>query len=326
MNRTVRASARLGAAVLVAIALSVAAAVPATSHTGFLFTVSEIANPLRQIGTINASTALTSPLESTASGLFTGIEIVGETGYASYAANNDTAPFAIATWDHTTGALISSVPVVLDVPGDVLNLQGLDSLPDGTLLAYVWADIQHGEFWETEYWVASIDPGTGMATLLVEITDLATGNLYTDSLATDPTTGATFGFIDYDDGSPWVIRLNLEAGTYSGPVLLSGLVDELGAGYVVGADFDTAGTLWFYYNVIEGPRTLVSASGDISAATEPLTVAEVTQNADMQNLAYDPYVPQLASTGFPALAVAAAAAALLGAGAIAMFSRRRRAA
>ena len=191
MNRTVRASARLGAAVLVAIALSVAAAVPATSHTGFLFTVSEIANPLRQIGTINASTALISPLESTASGLFTGIEIVGETGYASYAANNDTAPFAIATWDHTTGALISSVPVVLDVPGDVLNLQGLDSLPDGTLLAYVWADIQHGEFWETEYWVASIDPGTGMATLLVEITDLATGNLYTDSLATDPTTGAT---------------------------------------------------------------------------------------------------------------------------------------
>jgi LPXTG-motif cell wall-anchored protein len=270
-------------------------------------------------------TAQITPLESTASGLFTGIEIVGETGYASYAANNNSAPFEIATWDHTTGALISSVPVVLDVPGEVFNVQGLDSLPDGTLLAYVWADIQDGEFWSTVYSVASIDPVTGVATLLVDITDLALENFYTDSLATDPTTGATFGFIDYNDGNPLVIRLNLEAGTYSGPVLLSGLANELGDGYVVGADFDTSGTLWFYYNAIDAARMIVSTSGDISAATESLTAAEVTQNADMQNLAYDPFVPQLANTGASVGAgVAALAAALLGAGAIALFSRRRR--
>jgi LPXTG-motif cell wall-anchored protein len=45
----------------------------------------------------------------------------------------------------------------------------------------------------------------------------------------------------------------------------------------------------------------------------------------MQNLAYDPFVPQLANTGASVGAgVAALAAALLGAGAIALFSRRRR--
>lgn len=329
MNRTARISSRLGLALAAALALGAAAAVPASGHTGSLFTVltgPEVSGS--QMATINATTAAITGFSAPVDLFINGIEIVNETAYAitETEIDDDTSEYSIAVWDHTTGALLSSVPIVLSVPGLVTSVEGLDALPDGTLIAYVSAEVEEGEFDVPEIWVASINPTTGAVTFLVELTDLDDVDFYTDSLATDPISGVTYGFIDYDDGDPLVVRLDLAGGTYSGPVLLSGLIDELGDGYVVGADFDTAGTLWFYYVIFGDGNTnvLVSTSGDISAATVPETVSEVTQLAALQNLAYDPYVPQLAATGFPVLVVAAGGAALLGAGAIALFSRRRR--
>lgn len=329
MNRTARIGARLGIAVVAALALGTAAAVPASSHTGSLFTVgSVLESPGAQFATINATTAVITPLGPSLTQDVNGIEIVSETGYAitDEEIDDDSSLYSISTWDHTTGALLTSVPITLSVPGLVTSVEGLDSLPDGTLIAYVYADVLDGEFEVPEVWVASIDPATGVATFLVDITDLDTGNLYTDSLATDPLTGVTYAFIDYDDGDPLVMTLDLVGGTHTVPVLLSGIVDEFGEGWVAGSDFDTAGTLWFYYIVFgEGDTALLaSASGAIDAATAPATSVELPQNGDLQNLAYDPYVPQLANTGYPVILVGAAGAALLGAGAIALVSRRRR--
>lgn len=331
MNRSARFSARLGLVAAAALALATAVAVPASSHTGSLFTVAPIIEtPNAQFATINATTAAISPLGPTSTAGMNGIEIVNETGYAiTYEdIDDDTTLHSISTWDHTTGTLLSSVPISLGVAGLITEVEGLDSLPDGTLIAYVYAEVEDGEFDVPEIWIASINPTTGLATFLVEITDLDDEDFFTNSLATNPVTGITYGFIDYDDGDPLVITLDLVAGTHSAPVLLSGLVDEFGEGYVAGADFDTAGTLWFYYVVFGDGDTsvLASTSGTIDASSVPATFAELTQFANLQNLAYDPYVPQLAATGVPVLAVAAGGAALLGAGALALFARRRRAA
>lgn len=332
MSRFRRAAARLTLAGIAAVALSAAVALPATGHTGHLFTALIPADSSNgQFGTIDPVTGVISSVGSPQASALQGIEIVAETGYAITATSGDgPTTYAIATWDHTTGVITGSVPIALPVAGFVDSVEGLDSLPDGTLIAYLYADIESGEFDVPEIWVVSINPATGMTTFLVEITALDDEEFYTDSLATDPTTGITYGFIDYDDGDPLVITLDLVGGTYSGPVLLSGLQNEFGDGYVGGADYDTAGTLWFYYVIFGGEEednvdVLASTSGPIDELTVSETVsAELTQNAHLQNLAYDPYVPQLAATGFPVLAVGVGAAALLGAGAIAMFSRRRR--
>jgi hypothetical protein len=50
----IRRAASLLALAAVAAAALVAVAAPASGHTGRLFTVSEIADPLRQIGTIDS--------------------------------------------------------------------------------------------------------------------------------------------------------------------------------------------------------------------------------------------------------------------------------
>ena len=330
MSQFRRAAARLSLAAIAAVALSAAVALPASGHTGHLFTVLiPPASTNSQFGTIDPVTGVISTVGSVQATALQGIEIVAETGYAITATSGDgPTTYAIATWDHATGAILGSVPIALPVAGLVTGVEGLDSLPDGTLIAYLYAEVEQGEFDVDEIWVVSINPATGMTTFLVDITALDDEDFYTDSLATSPITGVTYGFIDYDDGVPLVITLDLVAGTYSAPVELVELEEDFGGGYVAGADFDTSGTLWFYYSIFGEGETavLASASGPIDATTVPVTVsAALTQNGYLQNLAYDPFVPQLANTGAPVAAgAAAAAAALLGAGAIALFSRRRR--
>lgn len=328
MSRFRSVAARLSLAGIAAIALSAAVAVPASGHTGHLFTaVSPTDEVDGYFGTIDPVTAAVSPLPTALAVGFDGIEIVGETGYAIEMTNGEPRTFSLTTWDHTTGALLGTVPISLPVAGLITSVEGLDALPDGTLIAYVYANVEDGEFDVPQIWVASISPTTGLLTFLVDISDLDNEDLYTDSLATDPVTGVTYGFIDYNDGDPLVITLDLVGGTYTGPVVLTALRDEFGDGYVAGADYDTAGTLWFFYSPFGDGETavLASAAGVIDDTTESVTVsADLTQDVSIQNLAYDPYVPQLAATGFPALAVGAVGLALLGAGGLAVIGRRRR--
>lgn len=328
MTRSARIAARLSLAAVAAVTLGVAVAAPASGHTGQLFTAPAIEGPVVSFGTIDPTTALITPLGEPLEVGLNGIEISAETGYAILAVGGDGGTtYSIGTWDHSTGALLGSVPITLAVPGLVTSVEGLDTLPDGTLIAYVYADVEDGEFDVPEVWVASINPTTGVATFLVDITDLDGEDFYTDSLATDPVTGVTYGFIDYNDGDPLVITLDLVGGTYTGPVFLSALATQLGDGWVDGADFDTAGTLWFYYAVMDGEdgyELLASTSGGIGGATTAATAVELAQSLSEKNLAYDPAAPQLASTGFPVALVGAGGAALLGAGAIALLGRRRR--
>jgi hypothetical protein len=329
MSRFRRAAARLSLAGIAAVALSAAVALPASGHTGHLFTSLMPGEGTTQFGTIDPVTAVVSPLGTPTTSGHSGIEIVAETGYVIEVTGGEVRTFAISTWDHTTGAILGSVPIVLPVAGLINTVEGLDALPDGTLIAYLHADIEDGEFDVPEIWVVSINPATGMTTFLVELTALDDEDFYTDSLATDPTTGTTYAFVDYNDGIPLVVTLDLAGGTYSAPVALAALRTEFGDGYVAGADYDTAGTLWFFYSLFgEGDTAvLASASGTLDAVTEAETISSpLTQQVELQSLAYDPYVPQLAATGFPVLAAGAMGVALLGAGGLAMVARRRRAA
>ncbi|MGX5682390.1 hypothetical protein [Schumannella luteola] len=322
MSRLSRISSRLALGALVLGGLTFAAA-PVGAHTGSLFTIDdETTTNFATISGTDASVASFGPAIPDNYSV-EGIEIFNEVGYVllSEEIDDDTEVTYIATWDHSTGALGTLVELVGGVNVSVNEVYGLDTTNDGTILAFAEVTVIEGEFPIDHEWVVSINPTTGEVTEVVDITGVTP---YKDSLATDPTTGITYAFVDTDDGMPQFLQLDLVAGTYTGPTDLDELQATVGPGYVYGADFDTAGTLWFYYSGFEGNGGLSYTTGPFSETVEGVTVGDPSVDVDEINLAYDPYVaPQLAATGLPLLPLAVAGAGLLGLGGLAFASRRR---
>lgn len=322
MSRISRISSRVALGALVVGGLTFAAA-PVGAHTGSLFTIYD--EGLLRFATISSTDASVTPFTPTLPSEYTveGIEIFNEVGYAILrdVIDDDSAMTYIATWDHSTGALGTLVPLVGEVGVAILDVEALDTTTDGTILAFAQVSVLEGEFPIEYEWVISIDPVTGVVTEAVDITGATP---YEDSLATDPTTGITYAFVDLDNGMPQFLQLDLVAGTYVPAIDLEELQDTVGPGYVYGADFDTAGTLWFYYSGFEANSGLYRTTGPFSADVEGAIVGSPSLETDEINLAYDPYVaPQLAATGLPLLPLAVAGAGLLGLGGLAFASRRR---
>ena len=255
-----------------------------------------------------------------------GLEIVDETGYVLLGESGD-APGPtlgwIATWDHTTGVTGALVPIVSGVGVTLQDLYALDATPDGTLIAYAAVSVLDVEFPVDYEWIVSIDPTTGALAKLVDITGATS---YVDSISTDPTTGVTYVWVDEDDGLPQYIVADLDAGTYGPTIDMVGVNDDLGGGFMYGADFDTSGTLWFYYP--SDTNVLASLTGSPSASVGAVSSGIYAGTVSDINLAYDPYVAPkavLAETGSPVAGILAGGLALLGAGVLVHAVSRRRA-
>ncbi len=327
-----RIAHRLAGVAVVALALTVSTSLPAGAHSGLLYTVTggDVPPADARFATLDPSTSALTPLAGGPSPTTyaSGIEISSEGGFAVVSDFNSSEGPRLVSWNHDTGATGASLPITLDIPETIVHVFALDTSPSGALLAFAALRIG-GEFGTEEIWVVEIDPATGAATRLIDLTPLdeaASQNsdeVFFDSIATHPISGATYMFLDYDDGDPMASLLDLEAGTYSEPYRLSGIDDSLGNGWVSGADFDPAGTLWFLYPQT-GDVTLASTTGDFSEAVGAVSSGSALGSNPI-NLTYDPAAPpQLADTGaeVPALVIAAIAAALLVAG-VAASSRRR---
>lgn len=322
MSRLSRISSRVALGALVVGGLTFAAA-PVGAHTGSLFTV--VDEDFQGFATISGTDATVASFgpEIPDQYFIGGIEIFNETAYVLLGEEIEgDSVYYIATWDHSTGALGTLVPLVGDIDVSLLSVYGLDTTNDGTVLAFAQVEVLEGELPIDYEWVVTINPATGLVSEAVDITGATP---YEDSLATDPTTGISYAFVDEDAGTPQFLQLDLVAGTYTGPTDLDELEATVGEGYVYGADFDTAGTLWFYYSGFEEDNGGLSyTTGPFSETVEGVTVGEASIDTDEVNLAYDPYVaPQLAATGLPLLPLAVAGAGLLGLGGLAFASRRR---
>ncbi|MDH6181950.1 hypothetical protein M2152_002132 [Microbacteriaceae bacterium SG_E_30_P1] len=265
----------------------------------------------------------------------TGSEVCNEVGYAVGFADYEDVEgdySAIATWDHTTGAILSG-PVELTIDGQayITDLVELDTLADCTVITL--AELDGGDDWA----IIEVDPATGASTVLLELPDLESGG-YT-GLATNAA-GVTHLFFELE-GYPNYTAVDFEGGTIGLPIPLEGLIDYFeSSGFTEGVDFDAAGGLWIVAGVnAEEEYHLVTfaAGADLGTATptdigtlpyygdglrinspipltaEGATVAPVT-----------PAKPQLAATGSELpFGIAAGAIALLLAGGTALVLRRR---
>lgn len=317
----------LATAALAAAGALVLTPTAATGHTDFLYswglTGSGDAAPSAFL-TVSKSDAALAPLADLPDsvGLVTGTEICAD---AAFAIDGDAGD--VITWNHSTGALISSVPIVASGYEEFTEL---DALEDCTLLTLAVAE-------EDDSWVIlSVDPVTGATTLEFNLFASGQLNFYYTGIATSPN-GTTYVFGDAN-GSPFWSTVDFQTDTQEVPIELTGLVEVTGGstGFTAGIDFDAAGGLWFIHGVND-TETLYLAT---YAAGADLSVAEPTQiGITPYGPPAAPFVdfptplavdhaaapqPQLAATGteLPAGVVLAAGILLL-AGAAIVLARRR---
>lgn len=257
--------------------------------------------------------------------IFYSVEVVDGLGYATGvilgAEGEDDDVYAFFTWDITTGEVLTAVPLS-SAAGEIVDVTALDTTTDGVFLAYI--EIGGDGDTSTE-WIASIDPATGAVTLLVDV-DLPDDGRIFEGIATNPVTGVTYALADYDNGIPAYSPVDLAAGTVGESVALTSVSDSIGGGWFVEGDFDATGVLWFTYSGDVGvARTDTPA--EVGVAATELGDPNIVDKAITvgQTVAPVPPAPepQLAATGFPVAPVAGIAAALLAAGALVVFGRRR---
>jgi len=210
------------------------------------------------------------------------IEIDGTMGYAVASTGPGSDP-VMYIWSTETGE-VTSGPLALDATGlDSVIPDGwsivdystgdLDLTPDGRLLMLVFVNIEDGSDGEDEIeLIVEVDRDTFALTPLVNLTaeheELSIEcdcYIYKDAIATDPITGQTYLFIDDDSGWIAVQLVDLGAGTLAAPVQVGASAAAPfggeGNNWIVGADFDEDGTLFFFQSsfdtvaALPGPST-----------------------------------------------------------------------
>lgn len=264
----------------------------------------------------------------------TGTEVCNEVGIAVGQAGKDDIAFpimrAIATWDHSTGAILSG-PTELTIDGlaYVTDVRELDTLADCTVITL--GELDGGDDWA----ILEVDPATGASEVLVEL-PLIEGE-YT-GLATNAA-GVTYLFMTFANYA-YARTIDLATGTLGDSVALNGLSDFFeSSGFTQGVDFDATGNLWAVTGVnAEEQYHLVSFAAGADLGSAIPTDSGVLPYEGAGLLIFPPIPltaegaaaaapePVLAATGSEApLGIAAAALSLLVAGG-AVFLLRRRAA
>lgn len=263
-----------------------------------------------------------------------GTEVCGGTGYAVGEIDGGDGPdtAVVAVFDVVTGAITSGPTALTIADGTVVDVVEADTLADCTLLTIA---LLGGDYEGTA--VVEVNPATGVTEIVAELPDIA--EVEYSGLATD-STGVTYLFGNVDD-EPWVTIIDLGAGTFPEPSLMTGLMEFYESfGFTMGVDFDAADGLWIVNGVNEEEEyhlSFFSAGADL-AADEPIDIGVLPyydtpnhlQVADPIPLAAGPTpapTPQLAATGaeLPTAALALGGVLAL-VGAVALVATRRRAA
>lgn len=255
--------------------------------------------------------------------VFFSVEVVNGVGFATGLIlgtddeSDEDDVYAVFTWNIATGAVLTAVPLTSS-HGAVDDVSALDTLGDGTLLAYAEFEDLDDE------WISSINPTTGVVTPLVNV-DLVEDNRIFEGLATNPVDGITYALADYDNGYPAYSPVDFATGTIGESVVFEDIHDSIGPGWFSEGDFDSTGVLWFTYS---GEVGVARTDGPAEVGVEGIELGDPDIESKAitigQTAVYPvPVEPQLAATGFPVAPVIGGAAALLLAGAGLLVVRRR---
>ncbi len=325
-----RTAVRFTLATAMVAALTLGGAAAATQAAGepdglYSATGGEVGTNFVQLDKTDATaTNLSDPLLNR---VIISVEVVNGLGYAIGLTDG---VYSVFTWDITTGAILTSVPVSLEgVDLETAQLFALDTTNDGTLLTYLRIGQEVGQMW-----IVSIDSVSGVLTPLVDVTnvdaDLETRRIF-EGLATNPVTGVTYALADYNDGVPAYSPVDLNAGTVGASEALTGIAESVGTGYIREGDFDASGVLWFIYS---GEGTPVArTNGPTEVGTEGTTLGDpeilskaITVGQTIVAPAPAPAPapePQLAATGFDAAPLIGGAGVLVALGLGLLVARRR---
>lgn len=272
-----------------------------------------------------------------------GVEVFGGQGYYLANLNDGDDDYLVGRWDVTTGIASAGVPIDLSAfendDFESVDAWGFDVMPDGTILVLLTVEPADGP---EQTWIASVDPDSGAVTQRVALPEVfePDQDTYYDSLATDPITGTTFVLIDDDANTVSAIPVDV-AGASVGTVVEFG-DDAKPDTWMLGADFDATGVLWYLSNENESGLTLSSLPGPGLAAdwtngtrtvvvvadgdgeVESLALATWNAAAPVVPAGPDaPAAPELAATGVELSVSGGVASALLAAGVVLLAVRRR---
>lgn len=252
---------------------------------------------------------------------FRSVEVVDGLGYAhGYILGpddeeNDDDVLAVFTWNISTGAVLTAVPLTSDI--DLEDVYALDTRLDGVLIAYAYFDDD-----EADQWIVSINHVTGAVTRLVDLSDIDDGRLF-EGLATNPVDGITYALADYDNGIPAASPVNFATATVGDSVSYPEIADSLGSGWFSEGDFDASGVLWFTYS---GGVSRTDAPFEVGVDATELGEPDIRSKAITIGSGTAPAAaPELADTGaaVDAVPMAAAGLALFALGGVLMVARRR---
>lgn len=252
-----RPSLRLAAGALMVAGLSlVAAPLAAAAHTGNLYTW---AYPVESRG---AGFAIASQTDASLTALtmdndlnVNGADICNDEGWAVTSDNE------VASWNHDTG--VPGTPIALsadtadfvaDFPDvesvTIENVFAADSLADCSKIAYIDYFVDEGDSDTEGIWVAYIDAGTGETTPIAQLPEISgDGSILWQGIATDPVTGSTYLFAQWQGGVYFSI-LDLGTGAASSLAAMDGLMDSFeSGGRPYEADFQPDGKLWLIWQV-----------------------------------------------------------------------------
>lgn len=257
---------------------------------------------------------------------FDAIEVVDGVGYAIgliFGPDDQTGDddvLAVFTWNITTGAVLTTVPLTGALP--INGVYALDTRLDGVLLTY--AEFENGD--NDIDSIASVNPVTGLTTPLIDLDLVEDGRIF-EGIATNPVDGITYALADYDDSLPAASPIDFGTGLIGDSIIYEEIAATIGGGYIVEGDFDATGVLWFTYSGAGVSRTnapievAVEATelGDPDINGKAITVGSISPAAPAPE-------PELAATGLAsdAAPLVGAAAALLTLGGLLVLARRPR--
>ena len=330
-------AARTGIAAITLTALGLVAAAPASAHTNNMYTYVIYNDQSEQAGfaTYGKTDGVTAPLPTTyvpEMVSIRGIEVANEKGTALGYGGNDGGGDWVRTWNHTTGERSLPIALYFTAESEYSGVFGLDTLNDGTTVTIVQSFTNEGT---VDHWtIASVNAGTGELLPLVEITPAISVEgdvLQTPSaLATDPTTGITYVFLQNPAGEVEFLAVNVAAKTYGEPTLFQG--EYFIEGEILGSDFDAGdGTLYFNFDNYEtGDVELLRLGAPATWVTaEPQYISTAPADPETESIADLALTIEhtaLAATGseLPILAIVlVGTVAVLAGGVTVMVARRR---
>jgi hypothetical protein len=151
---------------------------PASAHTKNIYGFVNYDGPsgFATFDRTNADATLLPALLSTGGAEVLGIDITNEVASGVGVTHSESHTYYTFTWDHTTGAFLSSVGAYIAGAISLDNMRGLDTLPDGTLVTWVDYTLDNGKGSASYSAIATVNSTTGELTPVIDMSDLLQGD------------------------------------------------------------------------------------------------------------------------------------------------------